>query len=109
MAGAQKDYQTCIDLFRLAPEKKQGEILLKGFEEAFKGRSIAGLPNELLAEIAKLGGGSIAFAVRQGKTDAVDKALAVIVDAKAPLGERMELIDILGEAKQPRCVPPLLT
>jgi putative heme-binding domain-containing protein len=108
MAGSQKDYQTCIELFRLAPEKKQGQILLKGFEEAFKGRTIAGLPNELLAEIAKLGGGSIAFGVRQGKEEAVNKALAMIRDPKAPLSERLELIDILGEANQPRCVTPLL-
>jgi putative heme-binding domain-containing protein len=108
MAGTQKDYQVCVELFRLAPEKKHGTILLQGFEEAFKGRSIAGLPNELLAEIAKLGGGSIAFSVRQGKADAIDRALAVIQDPKAPLPERVELIDIFGEARQPRCVTPLL-
>ncbi len=108
MAGSQKDYQTCIELFRLAPEGRHGQILLKGFEEAFKGRSIAGLPNELLAEIAKLGGGSIAFAVRQGKADAIDKALGLIAKAKTPVAERVELIEILGESKQPRCVPTLL-
>lgn len=108
MAGSQKDYQTCIDLFRLAPEKKHGSILLKGFEEAFKGRSIAGLPNDLLLEIEKLGGGSIAFGVRRGKDDAITKALTVIQNAKAPVTERLELIDIFGEAKQPRCVDPLL-
>ena len=84
MAGTQKDFQTCVELFRLAPEKKHGQILLKGFEEAFKGRSIAGLPTNLLEEIAKLGGGSIAFGVRQGKDDAVDKALALIQNPKAP-------------------------
>ena len=33
-----------FELFRLAPEKKHGQILLKGFEEAFKGRSSTGLP-----------------------------------------------------------------
>lgn len=108
MAGSQKDYQTCIDLFRLAPEKKYGAILLKGFEEAFKGRSIAGLPNELMLEIEKLGGGSIAFGVRRGKEDAIAKALTVIQNAKAPATERLELIDIFGEAKQPRCVDTLL-
>jgi putative heme-binding domain-containing protein len=108
MAGSQKDYQTCTDLFRLAPEKKHGTILLKGFEEAFKGRSIAGLPNELMLEIEKLGGGSIAFGVRRGKDDAIAKALTVIQNAKAPVTERLELIDIFGEAKQPRCVDPLL-
>lgn len=108
MAGSQKDYQTCIELFRLAPEKKHGQILLKGFEEAFKGRSIAGMPNELLAEIAKLGGGSIAFGVRQGKEDALVKALAMIQNAKTPASDRIELIELLGEAKQQRAVMPLL-
>jgi putative heme-binding domain-containing protein len=108
MAGTQRDYQACVELFRLAPAKKHGEILLKGFEEAFKGRSIAGLTNELIAEIAKLGGGSIAFGVRQGKDEAVNKALAIIQNPKAPLPQRLELIDILGEANQPRCVALLL-
>ena len=105
MAGTQKDYQACVELFRLAPEKKHGQILLKGFEEAFKGRSIAGLPDELIAEIARLGGGSVAFGVRQGKGDAIDKALAMIAAPKTPLADRLELIDVLGEAKQPRSVP----
>lgn len=109
MAGTQKDYQTCIELFRLAPEPKHGKILLKGFEEAFKGRSIAGLPSDLLAEIAKLGGGSIAFGVRQGKEDAISRALDAIANPKTPELERRELIEIFGESKQPRCVDPLLT
>jgi len=108
MAGSQKDYQTCVELFKLAPETKHGNILLKGFEEAFKGRSSAGLPSELLAEIAKLGGGSVAFGVRLGKEDAMQKALATVANVKAPLPDRIELIEIFGEAKQPRCVDPLL-
>jgi putative heme-binding domain-containing protein len=108
LAGTQKDYHTCTELFRLAPEKKHGEIMLKGFEEAFKGRSIAGLPPELLAEIGKLGGGSLAFAVRQGKDDAVAKALDLVMNPKAPADARLELIDILGEAKQAKSVPVLL-
>ena len=108
MAGSQKDYQTCIELFRLAPEKSHGKILLKGFEEAFKGRSIAGLPDELIAEIEKLGGGSIAFGVRRGNNDASEKAMASIQNPKTPLSDRLELIDLFGEARQPRFVDPLL-
>jgi len=108
MAGTQKDYQTCVELFRLAPEAKHGQILLKGFEEAFKGRSSTGLPADLVAEIAKLGGGSVAFGVRQGKEDAIVKALAMIQNPKTPATDRLELIDLFGEAKQPLCVEPLL-
>jgi putative membrane-bound dehydrogenase-like protein len=108
MAGSQKDLLACVELFRLAPEKRHGQILLKGFEEAFKGRSIAGLPDELIAEIAKLGGGSLAFAVRQGRDDAIAKALQMIADRKAKAPDRIELIDVLGEAKQPMAVAALL-
>jgi putative heme-binding domain-containing protein len=108
VAGSQKDYRTCVALFRLAPTKADGEILLKAFEEAFKGRSIAGLPPELLAEIAKLGGGSVAFGVRQGQDEAVEKGLALIQDPKAPAAQRVALIEVFGEAKQPACIHPLL-
>jgi putative heme-binding domain-containing protein len=108
LAGTQKDYQTCVALFRLAPTKKHGELLLKAFEEAFTGRSIAGLPPELLNEIGKLGGGSTAFGVRQGKAEAVAQGLDLIQNPKAPVPQRVELIEIFGEAKQPTCVGPLL-
>jgi len=108
LAGTQKDLRTCVELFRLAPEKKHGLVLLKGFEEAFKGRSIAGLPTELLEEISKLGGGSIAFGIRLGRPDALAKALALVQNAKTPTAQREEIITILGEAKQPESVPVLL-
>jgi putative heme-binding domain-containing protein len=108
LAGSQKDYQTCAALFRLAPTRKHGEMLLQAFEEAFKGRSIAGLPNVLLAEIARQGGGSIAFGVRQGNADAIAKGLALIQNPNATLPQRVELIEVFGEAKQPCCVASLL-
>jgi putative heme-binding domain-containing protein len=108
LPGSQKDYETCGALFRLAPAKNDGQMLLKAFEEAFKGRSIAGLPQELLVEIARLGGGSTAFGVRQGQAEAMAKALALIQNPKAPIPQRVEMIEIFGEAKQPNCVAPLL-
>jgi putative heme-binding domain-containing protein len=108
LAGTQKDYQTCIALFRLAPTRRHGELLLKAFEEAFRGRSIAGLPPELLDEIGKLGGGSVAFGVRQGRAEAIAKGLTLIQNPKASVSQRVELIEILGEAKQSVCVVPLL-
>jgi putative heme-binding domain-containing protein len=108
IAGSQKDYQTCVALFRLAPTKADGELLLKAFEEAFKGRSIAGLPRELLTEIARQGGGSIAFGIRQGRGEAIAKALAVIQDRQAAVPKRVELVEVFAETKQPACIEPLL-
>jgi putative heme-binding domain-containing protein len=107
-AGAQKDYQTCVELFRLAPNRADGELLLHAFEDTFKGRSVAGLPVELLTEVARLGGGSLAFGVRRGDADAVVKGLELIRDEKTPASKRIKLIEVFGEATQPGCVAPLL-
>jgi putative heme-binding domain-containing protein len=107
-AGAQKDYQSCVTLFRLAPSRAEGELLLHAFETAFRGRSVAGLPLDLLAEVARLGGGSVAFGVRRGEAGGVAKGMELIHDQKAPVSKRIELVEVFGEAKQPGCVAPLL-
>ncbi len=108
LAGSQKDLRTCVELFRLAPDRKHGLMLLKGFEEAYKGRSAVGLPKELVEEVAKLGGGSVAFGVRQGRDEVVAKALVLVANGKAALAERVELIEILGETHRPAYVNTLL-
>lgn len=108
MAGTQRDYLTCTELFRLAPEKEQRSLLLKAFEEAFKGRSMAGLPQELLNEIDRQGGGSIALKVRLGKPGAIAQGLELLQNPKTPLTERIELVEIFGEVKQAVSVPALL-
>jgi len=72
--GAQKTIRRASNCFKLAPEEKARADSAQGVRGAFKAFQCR-LPNELLAEIAKLGGGSIAFGVRQGKADAIDKAL----------------------------------
>jgi putative heme-binding domain-containing protein len=108
LAGTQKDLRTCVDLFRLAPDRQHGLILLKGFEEAYNGRSAVGLPRELIAEVAKLGGGSVAFGVRQGRDDAIKSALGLVANTKTPPAARIELIEILGETHRPGYVAPLL-
>lgn len=106
--GTRKDLQACALLFKAAPDRSAGQKLLEGFEEAFKGRSMADLPTELLEEIAKLGGGSVALGVRQGKPQAIDEALTLIANPKGRERDRLEAIELFGEVKQPKAVPVLL-
>jgi putative heme-binding domain-containing protein len=107
-AGSTADFLTCARVFKMAPDRDAGLLLLKGFEEAFKGRGIGGLPQELLEETAKLGGGSVALGVRQGRKEAVDKAMRILGDPKARPEERLDCVEVFGEVRQPRCVPALL-
>ncbi len=107
-AGTRQDLRTCARLLQLAPDAERSRVLLRGFEEAFAGRALADLPRELAEGLARHGGGSVSLGLRQGRAEAVAKALALIADDEADIIERQQLIQILGEVSQPKCVPVLL-
>lgn len=108
LAGQRKDLLVCARLLDMAPRAEQARLMLAGFEEAYQGRSLAGLPDELLAAMAKVGGGSLALRVRQGQAAAVQEALQRITDDKLPVAERMQYVRIFGDVTQPASVPLLL-
>ena len=106
--GNRKDLIVCAKLLNLAPGDEQRKALMRGFEEAYQGRPLAGLPDELVEAMSKFGGQSLTLSLRQGKPEAVAEALAIIGDAKADTNQRLQYIQIFGEVRQPACVPVLL-
>ena len=106
--GAQADLLACARLLELAPGMEHRRRLMRGFEEAFKGRSLTGLPDELIASMQKHHVGSPALRLRQGDAAAVQEALRVMRDDKANAALRLRFIEILGEAPQPDALPALL-
>jgi putative heme-binding domain-containing protein len=107
-AGARRDLLTCARLLELAPLREHSERLMKGFEAAYQGRSMAGVPEEVIQAMARHGVGSPAFRLRQGAPEALPQALKTIADAKANRQERQRFVQILGEVRQPAAVPALL-
>ena len=106
--GKRDDLLTCAKLFALSPGPDQTAQLTRGFEEAYQGRPMAGLPEELLSAMERAGGESVLLGARRGKSAAVAQALALIADPKADASKRLQLIQVLGETKQASAVPALL-
>ena len=107
-AGTRADLISGARLFELAPDADAARILMGGFEQAYKGRSMAALPDRLMAAMARHGGGSVALELRRGEPKAVEEALRVIVDVKAEKLLRLQYTEILGEAPNTKAVPVLL-
>jgi putative heme-binding domain-containing protein len=107
-AGTRLDLLTCAKLLALAPGPEQTAKLMAGFELAFKGRSLAELPDELAEAIAKSGGESIVLRVRRGESAAVEEAIRTVAETGAPLDRRVRYIEILGEVKEAKAEPVLL-
>jgi putative membrane-bound dehydrogenase-like protein len=106
--GKPNDLETCVRLFRLAPDVAHGQMLLTGFEQAFEGAAIGELPEDLLVETRKLGGGSLSLRVRQGDRKAVDEALTLVTNVGKPVPERVKYLELFGQVNQPASVPVLL-
>ena len=92
---------TCAKLLELAPSKEHAGKLMAGFEAAYEGRTIANLPVELAAAMAKAGATSPTLRLRQGDSAAVAEALAMIADDKADAAKRQQLVAIFGTINQP--------
>ena len=105
--GRHAELVRCADLFRLAPSADQVAPLLQGFEEAFRGRSVAALPDELVSALGASGQTPLALRLRQGDPAALEQALLRLRDPKAPVEERQTLVRTLGELRLRPAIPVL--
>ena len=106
--GKRQELLLVAELLRLAPTLQQAAQVMKGFEEAYRGRTMTGLPEELVSAIAASGGASLAIRLRQRDATAAREALATVSDPKAKAEDRLLYIRTFGEVRNAGAVPVLL-
>ena len=98
LAGTQADYEICLKLLQSAPTSASKSLGI-GFEKAFEGRSMAGVPSELFTELSRRGKSSLAFQIRSGKQDAIAEAIKMMMDVdKTEVAELVDVIDAYASA-----------
>ncbi|QDU62375.1 Cytochrome c [Planctomycetes bacterium Pan216] len=106
--------ETCARLLALAPDNKSSERIINGMEEGLAGNRITETPSSLDEALAKRwqqGTPSlnlIRLRCRLGSEDAIDAAVKILKDGKAPLANRLSLLDLFAEQREPKVVPILL-
>ena len=105
-AGSRSDMLAAAKLLELAPDEASQAKLMQGFELAFKGRSLSGIPRELAVQLSQAGGGSLSLMIRQGGEEAIEKALGLLATADAD--EKIEIVKVLGEVKYANCLDSIL-
>lgn len=98
----------CARLLALAPAPEDRQALMQGFEQAFQGRALPALPEELAAALANLGQNSLVLRVRQHDPAALAEAVQALQNPATPPAERLALGRLFGEIVHPPVVPVLL-
>lgn len=112
MAGGDANLETAAELIALAPDDEVKDELMVGLNRAFQGMTVPALPDALAEALdayqAARGESGLILSLRQGKPEAVDKAIAAVNSSSTDLVERIELVKVLGEIGEPKVVPHLL-
>ncbi len=105
MIGGDRYMQTIATVFATveklpeADRQPAAKACVAGFERAFAGRSLAGVPNSVLDGLARLGQPSLALQLRRGDAAAQEQAAKVLLDDKADPNTRTQVARILGEVR----------
>ena len=108
LKGKNRDLQQCAKLLKLAGEQEQVDELLKGFEQAYAGRRMVGLPENLARALVDSGRSSLELRVRLGDTAAASEAIALLKKGEAAAKERIAIARTLGEVKAAESLQPLI-
>lgn len=109
LEGRRQDLLICAQLLRLAPSPHHAAILVAGFQEAYRGRTMVGLPDELTQALQASGNAPLPSRVRLGSADAVQEALSILNNPKAKVDDRVSYARIFGEIKAQEALNDLLT
>jgi putative heme-binding domain-containing protein len=107
-SGTRQELIACATLLTKAPADEDRRALMAGFEEAFKGRAVPSLPDELVRALAGTGRMTLLLRVRQGEAAAITEALQQISNDKTAAAQRLAAIRIFGEVKHAAAAPALL-
>ncbi len=100
-AGGTANLLACARLLDSAPTPEARRALVQGFEQAFAGRALPGLPEPLAAALVNSGAASLTLRMRRQDPAALAEGLRLIRDPRAPLVERVRAIATFGEVPHP--------
>jgi putative heme-binding domain-containing protein len=107
-AGTQADLDRCDRLLGRAPSPDDARRLMSGFEAAYAGRSLAGLPAGLADAVARYSKQSLTISLRQGKPEATAEALRLLANDRTDRARLLQVLQVLGEVRRPGIVPAVL-
>jgi putative membrane-bound dehydrogenase-like protein len=112
--GNDAGYAACARLLSEAPGAVEIETVVRGMEKALEGRRLDACPPALTEPIARVASAHgdnrtfIRFGLRIGSPAAIQRAVAIATDAKAARGERLPLIETLGQVGKAEAAAVLL-
>ena len=108
LKGKSGDLEDCARLLELAVDGEEQDSLLRGFELAYAGRRIGGLPDRLVRGLVESGRSSLELRVRLGAAGASRAAVQLLLNPEAPVEERIAVARTLGEVRSEDSVAPLI-
>jgi putative membrane-bound dehydrogenase-like protein len=112
--GTDEGFAACARLLAMAPAAADADLVIQGMDRALEGRRLKHVSAVLEERITALCNQQPAnltltrVAMRLGNSEAYERALSLVGDAKAGAAQRVAFIEVLGQMDNAKCVPTLL-
>ncbi|MCU0706768.1 MAG: hypothetical protein MUF23_00590 [Pirellula sp.] len=113
--GTADSYRGVAEIFQRigdlpdAASDEMAKVAQESFEQAFAGRSLAGVPDAVIDAMVRMGQPSLTLLVRRGDTTALDQAIEAMKDPKRPDTLRSQLARLAGELPHVRRHPDMMS
>ncbi|GAB5559351.1 MAG: HEAT repeat domain-containing protein [Synoicihabitans sp.] len=97
--GDSVDLQRCAQLLRVAPNPAWEAAVVEGFESAYQGRSMAGLPTELVEALITTEQPPLSLLLRLDLPAHLATALETLQSEQATIGTKLQILDVLSESR----------
>lgn len=108
LKGKNQDLRGCAKLLAQVNSDDQLDQLLQGFQLAYAGRMMTGLPKELANRLVESGRSSLELRLRLGDDAAEAEAIALLADPTADIESRIAVARTLGETQSAGSLSALL-
>ncbi len=108
-AGAPADLIRCAKLLRVAQHPDWESSLVAGFEEAFKGRSMAGRPPALVDQLVTTAKPPLSLLLRLDTEAHLPTALAALQSAVTERNTKIQILDFLSESRIDDALPLIIS
>ena len=108
LKGNNRDLLDCAKLLSMADGKQQLDELLNGFELAYAGREVSGLPSELAKALVDSGRTSLSLRIRLRDREAERDGIKLLGNAEAETSQCITIARAFGEVRSQAALPSLL-
>ncbi len=106
--GSTQQLSLCARLLASTTDESLRSRMIAGFEQAFRGRAMVGIPHDLIEQLSKSARTPLSLRLRLDQASALPEATRLLSSKSGSRDEKIRVLEVLGEQPHPAALSAIL-